>query len=394
MCKCAVLRARSHGYAWAMISVASLHSIRLFYASYFATMGIVLPFFPVYLAGRGMDAETIGLFTGLLAISRVLAPPVAGHALDHSTDTSRFILVASLAAAMLALSLPWLEPGVALALAVLAFGCFWAVVLPLADGLSVAISEAALVDYGRLRVWGSIGFVVASLAGGIWLVGENRFHLPYWLAATSLVTALAARGFPVNTLQQNQVLPHAKRFSSSFALLLFVSFLMQVSHGAYYGFYSLYLLKAGYTGWMIGGLWVLGAAAEIVLMWKWSRPVSEAAPALVLSTCLFLASVRWLGIGLTQVWWLLALLQLLHAASFAAFHINAVTWVGRLSPHGRQASAQSWYSASGFGLGTALGIVACGWISSQSGISGFQMAFVACAAVALSGVPVALRLRT
>jgi len=377
-----------------MISVASLHSIRLFYAAYFATMGIILPFFPVYLAGRGMDTEAIGLFTGLLAISRVLAPPLAGRTLDHSTDTSRFILVASLAAAMLALLLPWLESREVLALAVLIFGCLWAVVLPLTDGLSVAVSEAALVDYGRLRVWGSIGFVAASLAGGIWLAGGNQFRLPYWLAVTSLVTALAARGFPANTLQQERVSPRAKYFSSPFILLLLVSFLMQASHGAYYGFYSLYLLKAGYAGWMIGSLWVLGVIAEMVLMWKWSRPIGEAAPALVLPVCLLLASVRWLGIALTQVWWLLALLQLLHAASFAAFHVSAVTWVSRLSPHGRQASAQSWYSASGFGLGTALGIMACGWISSQSGISGFQMAFMACAAVALLGVPVALRLRT
>ncbi len=379
---------------WAMVSTTSLHSIRLFYASYFATMGIILPFFPVYLAGRGMDATAIGLFTGLLAISRMLAPPLAGRALDRTSNTSRFILTASLAAAMLALSLPWIESGVMLALTILAFGCLWAVVLPLTDGLSVAVSEAALVDYGRLRVWGSIGFVAASLAGGIWLTGENQSRFPYWLMATLLVTALSAKGFPVNTMHHERASSRKKYFSSSFGLLLLVSFLMQASHGAYYGFYSLYLLKAGYAGWMIGGFWVLGAVAEIVLMWKWSRPVGEASPALVLSICLFLASVRWLGIGLTQIWWLLALLQLLHAASFAAFHINAVTWVSRLSPRGRQASAQGWYSASGFGLGAALGIMACGWISSQSGTSGFRMAFMVCSVVALLGVPVALRLRT
>jgi len=378
---------------WNMVSTTALHSIRLFYAAYFATMGIILPFFPVYLAGRGMDAAAVGLFTGLLAVSRVLAPPLAGRTLDHSSDTSRFILVASLAAAMLALLLPWIESSTLLALVILAFGCLWAVVLPLTDGLSVAVSEASLVDYGRLRVWGSIGFVAASLAGGIWLAGENH-RFPYWLAATLLVTALAARGFPANNIAPEYASPQKKHFSSSFGLLLLVSFLMQASHGAYYGFYSLYLLKAGYEGWMIGGFWVLGAIAEIVLMWKWSRPVGKAAPALMLSACLFLASVRWLGIGLTQVWWMLALLQLLHAASFAAFHVNAVTWVNRFSPHGRRTSAQGWYSAAGFGLGTALGIMACGWISSQPGTSGFQMAFMACAVVALSGVPVALRLRT
>jgi len=377
----------------AMVSAASLNSIRLFYAAYFAAMGIVLPFFPVYLAGRGMDAVAIGVYTGLLAIAKVLAPPLAGHALDRSPDTSRFILAASLAAALLALLLPWMETRVTLAVVVLGFGCLWAVVLPLTDGLSVAVSEAALVDYGRLRVWGSIGFVVASLAGGIWLAGEQQAQFPYWLAAMLLATALAARGFPVNAMQQERGTSQKECFSSSFGLLLLTSFLMQASHGAYYGFYSLYLLQIGYDGWMIGAFWVLGVAAEIVLMWKWSRPIGEAAPAFMLSTCLFLASVRWLGIGLTQTWWLLALLQLLHAASFAAFHVSAVTWVRRFSPDDRQVSAQGWYSAAGFGMGTALGIMACGWISTQSEIPGFQSAFAACAAVALLGIPVALRLK-
>ena len=392
-CKRTVLRMQPPRYAWAMVSSASLHSIRLFYAAYFAAMGIVLPFFPVYLAGRGMDAAAIGVFTGLLAIAKVLAPPLAGHALDRSPDTSRFILFASLAAAVLALLLPWMETRVMLALAVLGFGCLWAVVLPLTDGLSVAVSEAALVDYGRLRVWGSIGFVVASLAGGIWLAGAQQSQFPYWLAAMLLLTGVAARGFPANTLHPDQASPRQGRFVSSFGLLLLVSFLMQASHGAYYGFYSLYLIKAGYAGWMIGAFWVLGVMAEIVLMWRWSRPIGEAAPSMMLSVCLFLASVRWLGIGLTQVWWMLALLQLLHAASFAAFHVNAVTWVRRFSPPERQASAQSWYSAAGFGLGTALGMMACGWISAQSETFGFQCAFTACAAVALLGIPVALRLQ-
>jgi len=376
-----------------MVSAASLNSIRLFYAAYFAAMGIILPFFPIYLAGRGMDMAAIGVFTGLLAISRVLAPPLAGHALDRSVDTSRFIFFTSLAAAMLALLLPWVETRMMLALVVLGFGCLWAAVLPLTDGLSVAVSEAALVDYGRLRVWGSIGFVAASLAGGVWLAGAQQIQFPYWLAAMLLATALAARGFPANVMRQDQSSPQPGRFSSSFGLLLLTSFLMQASHGAYYGFYSLYLLQMGYDGWMIGAFWVLGVVAEIVLMWKWSRPIAETVPAVMLPVCLLLAAIRWLGIGLTQIWWMLVLLQLLHAASFAAFHVNAVTWVRRFSPPERQASAQGWYSASGFGMGTALGIMACGWISDMPETGGFQTAFIACAVVALSGIPVALRLQ-
>ncbi len=376
-----------------MVSASSLHHIRLFYAAYFAAMGIVLPFFPVYLAGRGLDVAAIGMFTGLLSVAKVLAPPFAGHALDRNREPGRFILFALLAAALLAFVFPWAASNWMLALAVLAFGSLWAAVLPLTDGLSVAVSEAALIDYGRLRVWGSIGFVAASLLGGVWLVGSDAANFPYWLAGLMLVAACSARGFP----ERSVVIGNSGKIDGNagraFGWLLLVGFLMQASHGAYYGFFSLYLLQSGYAGWQVGGFWVLGVLAEIVLMWRFSRPVAEASPAWMLSCCLLLAALRWLGLALTTglIW--LILLQLLHAASFAAFHINAVTWVQRLAPSHRRASAQAWYSASGFGLGTALGIMGCGWIATRNGgVADFSSAFAVCAGVALCGLLAASQL--
>ncbi len=376
-----------------MVSHASLHHIRLFYAAYFAAMGIVLPFFPIYLAGRGMDVAAVGVFTGLLSVAKVLAPPAVGRVLDGYPHPARFILFASLTAAVLVLGFPWTSSDWVLAALVLGFGCLWAAVLPLTDGLSVAVSEAALIDYGRLRVWGSIGFVVASLLGGLWLADSEAVNFPYWLAALMLLTALSASGFPERQVESGEQAGQPVALQRSLIWLMLVGFVMQVSHGAYYGFFSLYLLQAGYAGWQIGGFWVLGVLAEIILMWRFSRPVAGAAPALLLSACLLLAALRWLGMGLTtSLLWLL-LLQLLHAASFAAFHINAVTWVQRLAPANRRASAQGWYSASGFGMGTAVGIMGCGWIATQAGgAADFSSAFFACAVLALIGIGASLQL--
>ena len=376
-----------------MVSHASLHHIRLFYAAYFAALGIVLPFFPVYLAGRGMDVAAIGLFTGLLSLAKVLAPPIAGHALDAHPRPARFILFASLVAGVLACMFPLASSDWVLAVLVLAFGCLWAAVLPLADGLSVAVSEAALIDYGKLRVWGSIGFVAASLLGGLWLADSQSLAFPYWLAVLMIVTAVSAIGFPDRSMEAEEQKEQHASMQHSLKWLLLVGFVMQASHGAYYGFFSLYLLQAGYAGWQVGAFWVLGVLAEIILMWRFSRPVAEVAPALLLSACLLLAALRWLGMGLTtSLLWLL-LLQLLHAATFAAFHINAVTWVQRLAPKNRRASAQGWYSASGFGMGTAIGIMGCGWIATQAGgEADFSSAFFVCAVVALLGIGASLQL--
>ncbi len=370
-----------------MVTARSLHHIRWFYAAYFAAMGLILPFFPVYLDGRGLNVTMIGVMTGLLAAAKVIAPPGIGFLLDQHPHrwVQRFIITASLLAALAAFGIGVSEHLLLMGLLVLLFGIFWAAILPLTDGLSVSVSEAALADYGRLRVWGSIGFIIASLAGGLFLTGPAMQNLPVVLAVLMLVTAMAAGGFPVldkKSPDGQQRVP----FSAAFYRLLGVSFIMQVSHGAYYGFFSLYLAAAGYTGWQIGMYWVLGVLAEIILMWRWSRPMQQVAPAMLFAVCLILAALRWFGTGLTTDPVLTALLQCLHAASFAAFHVAAIAWVKRLAPEQRHTSAQGWYSAAGFGLGSMIGIMGCGLIVEAWG---YAWAFYICALVACLGVPLA-----
>ncbi|HKI60299.1 MAG TPA: MFS transporter, partial [Mariprofundaceae bacterium] len=214
-------------------------------------------------------------------------------------------------------------------------------------------------------------------------------QFPIWLFILMLVLAIAAIRFPDHRMLLSERVEIDRGFSRSFILLLVVSFLMQVSHGAYYGFFSLYLVDVGYQGWQVGAFWVLGVVAEIILMWGWSKPLQKAAPAWVLSTSLLLAAIRWLGIGSTEVWYGLIFWQLLHAASFAAFHLSAIAWVKRLAPASRHATAQGWYSASGFGLGSTIGIMGCGVIVSAAG---FSTAFYLCALVAVVGMVLAWRL--
>jgi len=374
-----------------MVSTASLHAIRLFYAAYFAAMGLILPFFPLYLDSRGLDVITVGVMTGLLAVAKVVAPPWVGYLADRRStgDSHRLIAAAAVVAAFSAVAIDFADHSWLLAFAVLAFGVLWSAILPLTDGLSVSMSEAALADYGRLRVWGSIGFVIASLAGGAWLVNGRIDQFPFWLFGLMLVLAVSAVKFPDQRIISTDAPASGESFSRDFKLLLLVSFLMQVSHGAYYGFFSLYLVEIGYQGWQVGAFWVLGVLAEIVLMWGWSRPLQQAAPAWVLSISLFFAAVRWLGIGMTEAWHGLIIWQLLHAASFAAFHLSAIAWVKRLAPATRHATAQGWYSASGFGLGGTVGIMGCGVIVSAGG---YAVAFYLCALIALVGMLLAWRL--
>jgi len=373
-----------------MVTPHSLNRIRLFYAAYFAAMGLILPFFPVYLDGRGLDTVMVGFMTGLMALAKVVAPPWIGHVLDRQSQawSHYFIVLASGMACITALAIGLIEQTWLLAVMVLLFGVFWAAVLPLTDGLSVSVSERKLADYGRLRAWGSMGFVVTSLLGGVWLVGSHLSAFPVVLGLLMLVLVLAAQGFP--RLSAPLAPASAReRFSTPFYLLLVIALIMQTSHGAYYGFFSLYLADAGFSGWQIGLYWGIGVVAEIVLMWRWSRSLQQAAPMQVFGVCLFLAALRWLGIGLSTNPFVLVAMQLLHAASFAAFHVTAIAWVKRLAPDHRHSAAQGLYSAAGFGLGSTIGIMGCGLIADAMG---YSAAFYVCAGIAFVGVPVALAL--
>ncbi|MDQ6967769.1 MAG: MFS transporter [Mariprofundaceae bacterium] len=373
-----------------MVTASSLHHIRLFYAAYFAAMGLILPFFPVYLASLGYSVVVIGMMTGLLAAAKVIAPPCSGYWLDtRGMAAGRFIVLAScLAALCVALFNVTSSYTPAFISIVLLFGMLWAAVLPLTDGLSIHVSEAALADYGRLRVWGSIGFVVTSLLGGIVFGEVSLAWFPWFLVVLMLVMAFAGRGFPsIEHVEMPEMVYSG--FSRALLLLFVVSFLMQLSHGAYYGFFSLYLLDIGYSGWQVGMFWVVGVLAEIVLMWRWAKPIQSMPLMPVILVCLLLTGLRWLGTGWSHAWWLLVLLQCLHAASFAAFHVVAITWVKRLAPPHRHAAAQGWFSATGFGLGTTVGIMACGLIVATYG---FSAAFYTCAGIAFLAMLVARRL--
>jgi len=392
-----------------MVNQQSLNRIRLFYAAYFAAMGLILPFFPIYLDGRGFDATMIGVMTGLIALAKVIAPPWVGHVLDRpsaqsATRSHRFIVAASCMTVITALLFGLSDNPIIFAAVVLLFGVFWATILPLTDGLAISISEstsnsAALpsstsppsipADYGRLRVWGSVGFIITSLAGGIWLVGDHIHAFPLVLAALMLVLVFASLGFPKLKQAAAPALTYSA-FPKQLYIVLAVALIMQISHGAYYGFFSLYLADAGYSGTQIGLYWVVGVLAEIILMWLWSRPIQHAAPSLVFSLCLLLAALRWLGTAMTTHPLLLTLLQLLHAASFAAFHVAAIAWVKRLAPDSRHAAAQGLYAAAGFGLGSTIGIMGCGLIVASFS---FTMAFYVCALIALFGIPLAWLLR-
>ena len=361
-----------------------------FYFAYFAYAGVVLAFFPLYLAARGLQAGEIAFIVALPYIARVFAPAAWGWLAD-ATGASRGIVIFSCAAAAAGFAvIPQASGVAAIAILVAAWALLSASAVPIVEAITLGSLAGQTGRYGPIRLWGSVGFIAAMLGGGVWLDYRPAATLPPIIACLAVVSMLVALGLPVG-VRRVQATGAAPLLGPVARTLLAAGFCMSVAHGTLYTFFTLYLERAGYGGTVIGALWTLGVLAEIivflylpVLFRRWSLSA-------ILVASFACAVLRFLAIGwLPASLWFLVPVQLLHAATFGAFHAASVAAVHRIFPESAQARGQALFSSLCYGAGGAAGVLVAGW-TWQAG--GAALAFSASAAAALAGACFAWRLR-
>ena len=369
--------------------------LAVFYGAVFGAVGIQLPFWPVWLEARGLDAGAIGLVLAAGLWARVAFSPVAAWIADRSGERRR-VMVGLAAGAVVAAALFALAHGFwpILALTALTAACFTAL-MPLGDNLTMLHARRGAVDYGRVRLWGSLTFILAAVLGGR-LVGYGGADVILVLlvgtyALVLLACLLLPKAEPGAPDGSDPVRPSGVRrllTDPRFLLLLASAGLIQASHSAYYGFATLHWHAAGLSGPVIGWLWAEGVIAEIVLFALAGRLAPRIGPAPLLALAGALTVARWVGTGLSTDLALLALMQALHAASFGACHLAVMHKIRDEVAPDLQASAQGAYaslSALLFGVLTPLSGRLYGAFAGG--------AFLAMAATALAGTALALALR-
>lgn len=330
--------------------------VALFYAAIFAAPGVTLPFLPVFLEGRGLAAETLGLVMGASQLSRLVATPLGGAAADAFGDrrlaAGAFCLAGAVAFAAM---LP--QAGLAvLAAAVVAASVASGPLFPLADAVALGVAARARADFGRMRAAGSLSFLFATLAGGLVLERAGAEAVP-WLALAGTAMAIASTlALPDLGLPQARGLGGVSAVLRlrSFLLLLVVSGLIQGSHSLYYVFSAIDWAKAGLSATVIALLWVEAVAAEILLLTFGRRIVARLGPIRLLAAGGAGAVLRWALTATTADVLALALIQPLHAATFAMTMLGAAGLIARSVPPERGATAQALHASLGPGLATAL----------------------------------------
>lgn len=363
-----------------------------FYAASFLVIGIQLPFWPVWLAGRGLDVHQIGLLFAAGIWAKVVATPIIGAIADRTGDrrATLGLLAATAVVAYLAL---WRAGGFwPILLLCLVASVAQSAMLPLGDSITLAAVRDRKVDYGRIRVWGSVAFIAAAIASGMALAGRSAetagADQVLWLVlGASLLLLLAALAMPSagNDRAGPSRWAAVGRLARDRRFWLFAASTaaLQASHQLYYGFGTLYWRSIGFSDAVIGALWAEGVVAEIVLFWYGAALVRRLGPIGLMALGGAAGLVRWSLAGFVPVLAAAAVLQLLHAGTFGATHLGAMHFMARTVPPGAAASAQSLYSAASAGLGSGLVMLIAGALYAAYG--GHAYLFMA----ALSGLGLA-----
>ena len=357
-----------------------------FYFFYFAALGALIPYWGLYLRGLGFGAAEIGQLMAVIMATKIVAPNVWGWIADHTGRRMAIVRGACLFAALTFAGV-FLGSGYAwLALVMSVFSFFWNAALPQFEATTLNHLGADTHRYSSIRLWGSIGFIVAVMLLGAWFDRAGTASLPavmlallggIWIASLSVPERAAAHQ-PLHDGPLRAVLARPEVLS-----LLAVCFLIQASHGPYYTFYSLYLVANGYSETAVGLLWALGVIAEIGVFLRMHRWLPRFGARRLLLAATLLTAVRWIMTALLVAHpWAMVLAQGLHAASFGVYHAVAIHLIHRLFRGRHQGRGQALYSSLSFGAGGALGSLAAGYLWDGPGAIGMYLTAAATAALA------------
>jgi PPP family 3-phenylpropionic acid transporter len=357
-----------------------------FYASVFLTLGVHMPFLPVWFAAKGLDAQTIGVVLAMPMILRLVAIPMATRVADRHDAPRAVIMVASLVALAGFGALSFASEAQTIGMLYAVSATAFMMLFVLSDVYALRGLAPHRRAYGPVRLWGSAAFIAANLAAG-YLLDVIAARDLIWLVVAALALCLVAgwglpplaartAGTPGETPS-----PRALIRNPAFLAVVAASSFIQGSHALYYSFSTIEWRAAGYGGGAIGMLWALGVLAEIVLFAMSARLPAAIGPSVLILIGGAGALVRWTAMALNPPSALVPLLQCLHGLSFGAAHLGTLGVIGRAVPAGLTATAQGYLAVcTGVAIAAATGL--SGLLYARFGAT----AYGAMAAIAAAGL--------
>ena len=337
-----------------------------FYFTYFAFVAAYSSYWGLYLQSLGFAAAQIGTLMSVQQVTRIFAPTFWGAVSDR-TGRPDWVIKFATAASIVAFSAVLLDTGFVWLMMVMSIaGFFWSGPLPLVEVTTLRQLGGATEQYGRIRLWGSVGFILVVSGIGVVLDYIDVARLPLLILPLMLVLLVFAWLVPGGV-----ALEHGEEQGSIMAILrrpqvtvfLAACFLMTLAHGPLYVFFSIYLVDQGYSKTSVGMLWSVGVIVEILVFLYFARIQRRFSVQRIFLFCFVVAAFRFLLIAWGVRWFaVLFFAQMLHAVTFGAFHVIAMGVVHRYFSGRHQAKGQALFSGLTYGAGSMLGGLLSGFI--------------------------------
>lgn len=340
-----------------------------FYFFYFSTLGAFLPYWGLYLTNRGFSALEIGELSALMTGTKIIAPNMCGAIADYMGKSLRVIRIASFLAMILFTGFLFKTGYEWFAIMTLGFSFFWNATLPQFEAATLAHLQHSPNQYGKIRLWGSIGFIVSVIGIGKLLDDYSIQMLPELILSLFgciwLLSLITPEVYNLKTTTKvHNIWSVLKQPEVRAFLLVYV--ILQICHSPYYVFFSVYLTELNYSSADIGRLWALAVFAEVVMFVFMNKILKLISIRKLLLNSILLSMCRWLIMAFyaESITWMYVA-QLFHAVTFGAAHIVAMQYVQKYFGLQHQGKGQAIYSSASFGLGSMLGSLLSGhyWVT-------------------------------
>ncbi|MBI5589622.1 MAG: MFS transporter [Deltaproteobacteria bacterium] len=358
--------------------------IRAQYFLYFGVMGIYLPYFNLYLYHIKLSGFQIGVLSALRSILLVLFPVLWGMLADRLQARRAIYISCNIASAVLWSLYLYTTRFEWLVMITLGYGIFFSPIISFLEAITMDVLGKEKLRYGQTRAWGSIAFIaVVILVGGVIDAYPVGIILPLILAG-GLVQSMVSLGVPsVRTAKlQGLSTGTGQLMSRKSIVFLICAFLMLLSHGAYYGFFSIHLEKLGFGKSFIGISWAVASAAEIIVMIHSRRLFKRFSLETVMVFSLSIAAMRWFLLAFVDTGPVILITQVLHAFTYGAFHMASILYIDALSSEASKTLGQAVNNAVSYGMGLMAGFFLSGYLYETIGSHAL---FMTSGGIALSG---------
>jgi PPP family 3-phenylpropionic acid transporter len=366
------------------MNITKNHSFKIVigtqYFLYFGVLGIFLPYFTLYCDNLGFSGLQIGVLLALRSVALVLFPLIWGALADRWGKRRPIYILCNIISTSI-----WVFYLFTMILLITIFyGMFYAPIISFLEAFTMDVLGKEKKSYGRIRAWGSISFITMALVLGLVIDLYSVDVILILILYGSILLAIGSVRIPsIKPQKRDRISPKARSLlTTRVVVFLFCAFLMLVSHGAYYGFFSIHLANMGQGGTFIGICWALASTAEILVMIRSEKLFSRFSLENVLTFSFGVAAIRWLILFYAASPAVILASQILHAVTYGMFHMASILYIDKMAPQTSKTIGQAVNNAVTYGLGLMIGFFLNGYLYEK--IGSYALFSISCL-IALAG---------